>query len=67
MNAMTFFLVRVGLPNSVAILALALVPLVSLAMAVLPARNDVAHYRGPSVMLVAGTDVVADIAKARAE
>jgi hypothetical protein len=67
MNAMTFFLVRAGLPNSVAILALALVPLVSLAMAVLPARNDVAYYRGPSVMLVAGTDVVADIAKARAE
>jgi hypothetical protein len=67
MNAMTFFLVRAGLPNSVAILALALVPLVSIAMAALPARNDVARYRGPSVMLVVGTDMVADVAKARAE
>jgi len=67
MNAMTFFLVRAGLPNSIAILALALVPLVSLAMAALPAQHNVARYQSPSVTLVAGIDAAADLAQTIAE
>jgi hypothetical protein len=63
MNAMTFFLVRAGLPNGIAILALAMVPIVSLALAALPAHHGVARYHSPSLAQVAGIDVVADVAK----
>jgi hypothetical protein len=55
-----FSLVRAGLPNTAAILALAMVPLVSLAVSALPERADVAHYRSPSVTLVVGIDTVMD-------
>jgi hypothetical protein len=54
------FFVRTGLPNSIAILALAMVPLVSFAVSALPKRTDVAHYHSPSVMLVTEIDAVAD-------
>jgi hypothetical protein len=65
-DRMTFALIRFGLPNSVAILALAMVPLVSLAMAALPEHADVAHYRSPAVMQIAGIDA-ADRADVTAE
>ena len=55
-----FCSVRAGLPNSVAILALAMVPIVSLAVSALPERTDVARYRGPSVTLAAGINAVMD-------
>jgi hypothetical protein len=57
---MMFFFVRAGLPNSIAILALAMVPLVSFAVSALPKRTDVAHYHSPSVTLVTEIDAVAD-------
>jgi hypothetical protein len=57
---MMFALVRAGLPNSVAVLALAVVPIVSLALSALPERADVAGYHNPSVMLVAEISTVAD-------
>jgi hypothetical protein len=57
---MMFALVRAGLPNSVAVLALAVVPIVSLALSALSERADVAGYHNPSVMLVADISTVAD-------
>ena len=59
-----FFFVRAGLPNSVAILALAMVPLVSLVVSALPERTDVAPYHSPSVTLVTEIDAAADGAEA---
>jgi hypothetical protein len=59
-----FALVRAGLPNSVAILALAIVPVVSLAVSALPERTDVASYRNLSLMMVTEIDTVADGAQA---
>jgi hypothetical protein len=53
-----FSLVRAGLPNTAAILALAIVPLVQLAMSALPERADIAPYCSPSVTLVVGIDTV---------
>jgi hypothetical protein len=67
MNAMAFFLVRAGLPNSIALLALAIVPIVALAVAALPTHHDVARYQSPSVTLVAGIDAAADFAQPIAE
>ena len=57
---MMFYFVRTGLPNSVAILALAMVPLVSFAVSALPKCTDVVHYQSPSVTLVTEIDAVAD-------
>jgi hypothetical protein len=57
---MMFALVRAGLPNSVAVLALAIVPVVSLAVWALPERTDLASYRNLSLTLVTAIDTVAD-------
>jgi hypothetical protein len=61
---MMFFFIRAGLPNSVAILALAMVPLVSLAVSAVPERPDVAPYHSPSVTKVTEIDAAADCAEA---
>jgi len=61
---MMFFFIRAGLPNSVAILALAMVPLVSLAVSAAPERPDVARYHSPSVTLIAEIEAVAAGAEA---
>jgi hypothetical protein len=61
---MMLFFVRAGLPNSVAILALAMVPLVSLAASALPERTDVPPYHSPSVTKVTEIDAAADCAEA---
>ncbi len=60
---MTFNLVRLGLPNSIAILALAMVPIVSIAMAS-AGRIYVAGSRSPEVTAVAAISSVADRAEA---
>jgi len=57
---MMFALVRAGLPNSVAVLALAVVPIVSLALSALPERADVASYRNLSMTLMTEIDTVSD-------
>jgi hypothetical protein len=49
---MTFTLVRLGLPNSIAVLALAMVPVISLALAS-AGRMDVARSHSPQAMAVA--------------
>ena len=59
-DAMMFALVRAGLPNSVAVLALAIVPVVSLAVSALPERADVASYHNISLTLVTEIDTIAD-------
>jgi hypothetical protein len=65
---MMFFFTRTGLPNSIAILALAMVPLVSLVVSVLPEHTDVIRYHSASVTLVvAEIDAVADGAEAIGE
>jgi hypothetical protein len=63
MNAMNFFLVRAGLPNSVAILALAMVPIVSLVLAALPGHKSVARYQDAPLAQVAAIDLFANVAK----
>ena len=49
---MTFFFIRAGLPNSIAILALALVPFVSFALAALPENSEAPFDQAPSVTLL---------------
>ena len=49
---MTFFFIRAGLPNSIAILALALVPFVSFALAALPDNSRTPFDEAPSVTLL---------------
>jgi hypothetical protein len=61
---MMFFLIRASLPNSVAILALAMVPFVSLALSAVPARPNMADHHSPSVMSVAEIEAVASRAEA---
>ena len=58
-----FFLIRAGLPNSIAILALAMVPFVSLAISTVPERTDPARYYSPSAV-VAEIDAVVQGAEA---
>ena len=57
---MMLALVRAGLPNSVAVLALAIVPVVSLAVSALPERADVASHHNISLTLVTEIDTIAD-------
>jgi hypothetical protein len=52
---MTFTLVRLGLPNSIAVLALAMVPILSIAMAS-AGRVDVVRSHNPDTTVVAGID-----------
>lgn len=61
---MMLFFVRAGLPNSVTILALAMVPFVSFAVSAFSDRTDMAHHQSPSVTLVTEIDAVANCAKA---
>ena len=49
---MTFFFIRTGLPNNVAILALALVPFVSFALAALPDNSMTPFDQAPLVTLL---------------
>ena len=49
---MTFFFIRAGLPNSIAILALALVPFVSFALAALRENSDAPFDQAPAVTLL---------------
>jgi hypothetical protein len=55
-----FALVRAGLPNSVAVLALAIVPVVSLAVSALSERADVASHSNIALTMVTEIATVAD-------
>jgi hypothetical protein len=50
---MTFTLVRLGLPNSIAVLALAMVPIMSIALAS-AGRMDGVRSHSPEATVVAG-------------
>ena len=63
---MTFTLVRLGLPNSVAILALAMVPIVSIAMAP-TGRVDVAPSYSTDMTVGAGIGSAEERAQAIVE
>jgi hypothetical protein len=63
---MTFALVRAGLPNSVVMLALAMVPVVAIAMAA-GERTHLAGARSPAIAMVSSLDAASAEGQAIAE